>query len=145
MKKILRFIGFLVLAFTIYSCAKDNDKLILQNFANKIVDDSNLIQDIVSKDVQTTPKGKKMAEDILNLIRAGYKKKQGEIVVYSNTEYKKNKHEGEYKLNEGDKLYYIKFNDELILPFVVNKNSKIVVLLVITKGDVIISNSRSDE
>lgn len=89
MKKVLKLMGFLALVITVSSCAKDNDKVILQNFANKIVDDSNSIQEIVNKDMATTPLGEKMAEEILNVIRTEYKKKQSEIVVYSNTEYKK--------------------------------------------------------
>lgn len=123
-----------------------SDKKLLKDFANQIVDKSISIDSIIENSVKYTEKGKQTSLLVLSTIRQGYKKEGEQIVVYSAEEHQNNKYNNEIKLKNNERLYYIKFNNEMILPFIVNDRSKIIVLLVLTKGEGgILSDSRSDE
>jgi hypothetical protein len=123
-----------------------SDKKLLTDFANQIVDESISIDSIIENSVKYTEKGKQTSILVLSTIRQGYKTEEGQIVVYSAEEHQNNKYNNEIKLKNNERLYYIKFNNEIILPFIVNDRSKIIVLLVLTKGEGgILSDSRSDE
>lgn len=122
-----------------------SDKKILKDFANQIVDKSTSIDSIIENSVKYTEKGKQTSLLVLNTIRQGYKKEGEQIIVYSAEEYENKKYNNEIKLKDRERLYYIRFNEETILPFIVNDESKIIVLLVLTKGEGgILSESRSD-
>ncbi|TDE06658.1 hypothetical protein [Flavobacterium hiemivividum] len=123
-----------------------SDKKLLKDFAYEVVDDSVKLEDVVEKYVKYTAEGKKMSQFVLNSIKDEYKKTPGQIVVYTPEEGNKKGTKFKMDLKEKEKLYYIKFNKNLILPFFVDNDSKIVVLLYITKGDGgTLSNARSDE
>ncbi|MFH6943979.1 hypothetical protein [Flavobacterium sp. FlaQc-50] len=122
-----------------------SDKKILKDFANQIVDKSTSIDSIIENSVKYTGKGKQTSLLVLDAIRQGYKKEGEQIIVYSADEYQNKKYNNDIKLKDRERLYYIRFNEETILPFIVNDESKIIVLLVLTKGEGgILSESRSD-
>lgn len=136
----------LALSIGYYLYYLQSDKKLLKDFAYAVVDDSVKLEDVVEKYVKYTAEGKKMSQFVLNSIKDEYKKNPGQIVVYTPEEGNKKGPKFKMDLKEKEKLYYIKFNKNLILPFFVNNDSKIVVLLYITKGDGgTLSNARSDE
>lgn len=129
----------------VYYCYSKHDKKKLENFANQIVNESIAINTVVEKNVKYTVKGKQLSLFVLNFIRQQYKKEGGQISVYSVTEAGKNL-KNEIQLKKGEKLYYVKFNEQMIQPFIITKECKIVVLFVLTKGEEgMLSDSRSDE
>jgi hypothetical protein len=146
-KGILTLTIVLALAFGYYLYYTQSDKNLLKNFADEVVQDSIKTEEIVIKYVKHSEKGKKLALLVLNHIREEYKKKPGKIVVYYNggskrIQLKANKIE----LKDTEKLYSISFNEDLMFSFLVTKESKIVVLLILTKGGGgKLSNERSDE
>jgi hypothetical protein len=149
MKKTLILSIILVLsAFGGYYCFIKSDKKMLADFANEVVDESITADSIIEKYVKYTDKGKQNSLFVLNLIRREYKKEKGQIIIYASDEAKKTGRSiDQIKLNDKEKLYYIKFNKEINLPFIINSKSKIIVLLVLTKGDDTgtLCESRSDE
>ncbi|WP_166920362.1 hypothetical protein [Flavobacterium poyangense] len=145
MKKIIAVALILFFCWGCFHNHVKSDIKLLNDFANQIVDKSISIDSIVESSVKYTKKGKQTSLYVLNTIRQQYKKKD-EIVVYSAEEYQNDKNNNEIKLKNNERLYYIKFNKEIILPFIVNDESKIIVLLVLTKGKGgTLSDSRSDE
>ena len=147
MKNLLITIGIsLVLGTSYYIYFKQSDKILLKDFSAELVDDSIKTDEIVSKFVKNTAKGKVLAVFILNYIREEYKKDPGEIVVCKVDENEKKEITSKIKINEGEKLYNIKFNKNLKIDLIVNKESKIVIFLIIKKGSGgTLSNERSDE
>jgi hypothetical protein len=147
MKKIL-LIFTLILAISVsyYLYYLQSDKKILENFACEVVDDSVKPEDLITKQIQHTEKGKKIALYLLNFIKEEYKKDPGKIIVYTRDEAKRNKFDYQIEIKNTEKLYYIKFNENMTYPFLLNKESKIIVLFILTKGDGgFLSNTRSDE
>lgn len=147
MKKIILILT-LISAFSIsyYLYYLHSDKKILENFANEVVDDSIKTENIITKYVKHTVKGKKTALYLLNFIKDEYKKNPEKIMVYTKEEEKANKLGNQIELKNSEKLYYIKFNKDMTYPFLINKESKIVVLLILIKGEGgVLSNVRSDE
>ena len=147
MKNLLITIGIsLVLGTSYYFYFMQSDKILLKDFSAELVDDSIKTDEIVSKFVKNTAKGKVLAVFILNYIREEYKKDPAEIVVCNVDENEKKKITSKIKINEGEKLYNIQFNKNLKLDLIVNKESKIVIFLIISKGNGgTLSNERSDE
>ena len=147
MKKILIILGIsLVLGTSYYFYFMQSDKILLKDFYAEIANDSIKTDEIVSKFVKNTSKGKVMAVFILNYIREEYKKDPGEIVVCKVDENEKKEITSKIKINEGEKLYNIQFNKNLKLDLIVNKESKIVIYFILDKGNGgTLSNERSDE
>lgn len=147
MKKIILILT-LISAFSIsyYLYYLQSDKKFLENFANEVVDDSIKTENIITKYVKHTAKGKKTALYLLNFIKDEYKKNPEKIMVYTKEEEKANKLGNQIELKNSEKLYYINFNKDMTYPFLINKESKIVVLLILIKGEGgVLSNVRSDE
>jgi hypothetical protein len=135
-----------VLSICYYLYYLQSDKIILKNFANAVVDDSISVENILTKYVKYTEKGKKTTVYFLNLIKNEYKKNPERIMVYTKEEEKINKLGNHIKIKNTEKLYYIKFNNEMTYPFLINKESKIIVLFILTKGEQgVLSNCRSDQ
>lgn len=146
MKKIIGITLILFFCGGFFYYYMKSDKKLLNDFANQIVDKSISIDSIVENSVKYTEKGRQTSLFVLNTIRQEYKKEGEQIVIYSAEEYKNNKNNSEIKLKDSERLYYIKFNNEIILPFIINDESKIIVLLVLTKGKGgTLTESRSDE
>ena len=146
MKKIIGITLILFFCGGFFYYYMKSDKKLLNDFANQIVDKSISIDSIVENSVKYTEKGRQTSLFVLNTIRQEYKKEGEQIVIYSAEEYQNNKNNSEIKLKDGERLYYIKFNNEIILPFIINDESKIIVLLVLTKGKGgTLTESRSDE
>ena len=146
MKKILIILTIsLVLGTSYYFYLMQSDKILLKDFSAELVDDSIKTDEIVSKFVKNTAKGKVLAVFILNYIREEYKKDPGEIVVCKVDEKRKKEITSKIKINEDEKLYNIKFNKNLKLDLIVNKESKIVIFFILDKENGgTLSNTRSD-
>lgn len=147
MKKIILILTLIIaLSISYYLYYLQSDKKILENFACELVDDSVKPEDLITKHIKHTEKGKKIALYLLNFIKEEYKKNPGKIIVYTREEAKRNKFDHQIEIKNTEKLYYIKFNENMIYPFLLNKESKIIVLFILTKGDGgLLSNTRSDE
>lgn len=148
MKKLI-YISLIIISFCLcyYIYYIKSDKKILKDFAYEVVDDSTSVDDVILKYVTHTKKGEKTALFVLNFIKEEYKKNPDRIVVYTPEEAGRSGQKFQIELNDTEKLYYMKFNKDMILPFLVNKESKIIVLLVLTKGNEggTLSNDRSDQ
>lgn len=137
----------LALACGYYLYYTQSDKNLLKDFAYEVVDDSTSVDDVILKYVTHTKKGEKTALFVLSFIKEEYKKNPDRIVVYTPEEAGRNGQKFQIELNDTEKLYYVKFNKDMILPFLVNKESKIIVLFILTKGNEggTLSNDRSDQ
>lgn len=146
MKKIVLLIAVIAIAFGVYYYYNvNNDTKLLKKFANEIINDSIVIDSVIKNNVKYTEKGKKLSLYVLNFIKEEYKKNKGQINIYTPEDAKKYRQD-KIVLKDKERLYYIKFNNEMIWPFIANNESKIVVLLILTKGkEVPLSESRSDE
>ncbi|MNL31675.1 hypothetical protein D3C87_1534740 [compost metagenome] len=146
MKKILLLGFLLIVTFCIgYYFYTESDKYILKKFSNEIVKNTSNVEDIIEEHVKYTNKGKTLGLYVLNFIKQEYKKNKGQIIIYSREEAKKYRQD-KIVLKEKEKLYYVKFNNEMIFPFIVNNDSKIIVLMILTKGsEGTLSESRSDQ
>jgi hypothetical protein len=147
MKKILLILTIiLALTMSYYLYYLHSDKKIIKDFANEIVDDSIKLEDVLTKYIKHTQKEKKLTLYLLNFIKEEYKKNPGKIVVYTQEEAKRNKHDFQIELKNTEKLYYIKFNEDMTYPFLINKESEIIVLFILNKGEGgTLTNARSDE
>lgn len=147
MKKIFLLIAIVIMASGGYYYYLKSDKKILKNFATELVDESNTTKSIIKKYVKYTEKGELLSLSVLNSIKQEHKKQGGQISIYSAGEAGKSSQNNHIKLQDGERLYYIKFSKEIIWPFIINNESKIIVLLILTKGKEggILSDSRSDK
>lgn len=147
MKKIFLLIAIVIMTSGGYYYYLKSDKKVLKNFANELVDESNSTKSIIKKYVKYTEKGELLSLSVLNSIKQEHKNQGGQISIYSASEAGKNSQNNQIKLQDGERLYYIKFSEEIIWPFIVNNESKIIVLLILTKGKEggILSDSRSDK
>lgn len=146
MKKIIISAVFLIITISIGYCLYiKSDKKKLENFANEITNESINTDIIIDKYIKCSIKGRKLSLYTLNIIRQEYKKNKDEISIYSAQEAKKYRQD-KIVLKDNEKLYYIRFNKEVIWPFIINDKSEIIIVLILSKGGGgLLSESRSDE
>lgn len=146
MKKIrIILLLILTLLIIIYFCSQsDKDKV--EDFAIELVDDSIPLENVLRKRIKYSEKQKNLSLIHLKNIRDEYQENPQRIVVKSSLEYTTAAQEDRIKLYEGEHLFYIEFNKNVTLPFVINKKSQIIILFHLTKGgEGYLMNSRSDD
>lgn len=146
MKKIwIILLLILILLINIYFW-NQSDKDKVEVFAIELVDSSIPLKNVLRKRVKYSEKQKKLSLIHLKNIRDEYQENPQRIVVKPSREYITASQEDIIKLYEGEHLFYIEFNKNVTLPFVINKKSQIIILFYLTKGgEGYLMNSRSDD
>lgn len=146
MKKIWIILLLILTLLIIIYFYNQSDKDKVEVFAIELVDSSIPLENILKKRIKYSEKQKNLCLIHLKNIRDEYQENPQRIVIKSLREYTTAAQEDRIKLYEGEHLFYIEFNKNVTLPFVINKKSQIVILFHLTKGgEGYLMNSRSDD
>lgn len=134
----IKIVIFSICLSILFGCnnAELNDKKMLKNFANAILN-KNIPCDLIIDTYLDCPiKAKALAVQYLEYYRAFYTKRQNRIKVYTYKEAIANKKGFEFPIKNSDRVYFISFNDaDFEMPILLNAKGKIIAFVALNKGN----------